>query len=241
MSATTDCVSSPISILFAKNLNRSAVRRNSFSQSGVKTRLRLDPSACGPASPALSTAGLSSLATGALSSIATGFASSRSHICLTTSAPTTIRNSGTSTNKSLSCLMARTVRAPSALVASRGRSILCHLTCRDGSERLVLIRSTRKRGPPGGSGPLSLRFKTTTPSGNWGGHGAAETDNAMRPVPFHASRTEHQIISGRHHPRHHTAPLAACCSPASDRHVASRRSCSRLPASLPRLFRRGLR
>ena len=169
MSATTDCVSSPIWILFAKNLNRSAVRRNSFSQSGVKTRLRLDPAACGPASPALSTAGLSSLATGALSSIATGFASSRSHICLTTSAPTTIRNSGTSTNKSLSYLMARTVRAPSALVASRGRSILCHLTCRDGSERLVLIRSTRKRGPPGGERSSFIEVQDNHAIGKLGG------------------------------------------------------------------------
>ena len=75
MSATTDCVSSPDWILFAKNLNKSAVRRNSFSQS---TRLPVDPT--GPASSALSRGTLSSLATGALSSIATGFASSRSHI-----------------------------------------------------------------------------------------------------------------------------------------------------------------
>ena len=39
MSATTNSVSSPASILFAKNLNKSAVRRNSFSQFGVKPRL----------------------------------------------------------------------------------------------------------------------------------------------------------------------------------------------------------
>ena len=42
MSPTTDCISSPAWILFAKNLNKSAVRRNSFSQSGVKPRLPLD-------------------------------------------------------------------------------------------------------------------------------------------------------------------------------------------------------
>jgi hypothetical protein len=117
ISATTDCVSSPAWILFAKNLIKSAVRRNSCSQFGVKLRLPLDSSACGRASTtgALSTRGaLASIATGGgLSSIAAGFASSRRDICLMTSAPTTIRYSGTSTYKSLSCLMARTVTAPS--------------------------------------------------------------------------------------------------------------------------------
>jgi hypothetical protein len=38
-STTTDCISSPPWTLFAKNLNKSAVRRNSFSQFGVKPGL----------------------------------------------------------------------------------------------------------------------------------------------------------------------------------------------------------
>jgi hypothetical protein len=127
MSATTDFVSSPVWILFAKNRNKSAVRRNSFSQSGVKPRLPM--AVCGPALTALSTAALCSLATGALSSIVTGFASSRGHIFSMTSAPTTIRYSGTSTSKSLSCLITRTVRAPSANPGD-GRASSSNLCCR---------------------------------------------------------------------------------------------------------------
>src|SRR5262249_10835235 len=51
-SPTTDCISSPPWTLFAKNLNRSAVRRNCFSQLGVKPD-PLDLLGCGPASFAL--------------------------------------------------------------------------------------------------------------------------------------------------------------------------------------------
>ena len=113
MSATTDCVSSPVWILFAKNLNKSAVRRNSFSQFGVKPGVPMDPTHCGPGSAGLSTTGaLGSLALGAFSSIGAGFICSLG-TCATTNAPTTTRYSVTSTNKSLSCLMAHTVAAPS--------------------------------------------------------------------------------------------------------------------------------
>jgi hypothetical protein len=52
-STTTDCISSPPWTLFAKNLNKSALRRNSFSQFGVKPGLPLDSLGCGPASFAL--------------------------------------------------------------------------------------------------------------------------------------------------------------------------------------------
>src|SRR5262245_64345648 len=51
-SPTTDCISSPPWTLFAKNLNRSAVRRNCFSQLRVKPD-PLDILGCGPASFAL--------------------------------------------------------------------------------------------------------------------------------------------------------------------------------------------
>ena len=110
MSATTDCVSSPVWILFAKNLSKSAVRRNSFSQSGVKVGLPMDPTACGPASAGLSTTG--ALRSLAFSPMATGFICSLG-ICATTNAPTTTRYSGTSTNKSVSCRMTHAVTAPS--------------------------------------------------------------------------------------------------------------------------------
>src|SRR5262245_58861248 len=88
-----------LSRLGAKNLSNSTVRRNSFSQLGVKPCLPLGSLACARASFALSLikGALASIATGdGLSSIATGFASPRRKICLMTSAPTTIRDSGTS-------------------------------------------------------------------------------------------------------------------------------------------------
>ena len=105
MSATIDCVSSPIWILFEKNLNNSAVRRNSFSQSGVKLPLPTDGTPCGPPSSGLSTMGAlsSCTATGALSSVVTDFVSVRG-ACVMSSAPMTIRYS---TKKSASWLIAR--------------------------------------------------------------------------------------------------------------------------------------
>jgi hypothetical protein len=122
ISATTDSLSSPIWILFAKNLIKSAVRRNSFSQIGVKSRPPLDSSVGGrrgvwpSALEAIAvevpfTFSLSSVATGAFSSAATGFASSvcGSHIGLVTSAPPIIRNSAISAYKTLSCFMARSI------------------------------------------------------------------------------------------------------------------------------------
>src|SRR5262249_22859016 len=89
-----------------KNLNKSAVRRNSFSQFGVKPGLPLGSLACARASFVLSltTGALASMVTGG--GLTTGFASSRREICLMTIAPTTIRDSGPSTYKSLACLMA---------------------------------------------------------------------------------------------------------------------------------------
>ncbi len=132
ISATTDFISSPIWILFAKNLNKSAVRRNSFSQIGVKSRPPLNSSAGGrrgvwpSASEDLAvevpfTFSLSSVATGAFSSIATGFASSvcGSHNGLVTSAPPIIRNSAISTYKNLSCFMARSIGVMVTLLQAR--------------------------------------------------------------------------------------------------------------------------
>jgi hypothetical protein len=103
MSVTTDCVSSPVWSLFAKKRNRSGMPLNSFSQAGVMLRFPLGSSACGAAWSALS-----SLATGALISVITDFSSEdRSFVSLRTSAATTITNSGTSKNKSASCLRTR--------------------------------------------------------------------------------------------------------------------------------------
>jgi hypothetical protein len=64
-----------------------------------------------------------------------------------TSAPTTIRYSGTSTSKSLSCLITRTVRAPSANPGD-GRASSSNLCCRSQPRHFAYSATHRAVFPP---------------------------------------------------------------------------------------------